>query len=267
MPKRMTSDEFFAKYRELYGDKHLSACTEFTNYTSYITLYCDRHGDFRRTPKYLLFNGGRPESCPKCVTKRRLTIDEWVDAANTVHANAYDYKLLSAYTGTRQHIDIICPIHGVFTKRADHHLAGQGCKQCSDSSRQGGFSKETITEEQKSIPTEIYLVEIEMPTGSKFDKIGITTRSAEERLCLITRNGGSVRVKSRERDIPLIVALELEEELLDAVAELRYKIHDLKTIQYVGGWTECFPSGVLDSLWDSRIRNICHPNHHQSYPS
>ena len=60
-----------------------------------------------------------------------FTKEEFVKKANKVH-NKYDYSLVE-YSGNKNHIDIICPKHGIFSQRPDKHLRGQGCPKCNKS--------------------------------------------------------------------------------------------------------------------------------------
>ena len=50
---------------------------------------------------------------------------------NTKHQNKYSYKLVKVDNITSNIIDIICPIHGIFTQRINHHRQGVGCKKCA----------------------------------------------------------------------------------------------------------------------------------------
>lgn len=59
----------------------------------------------------------------------KLTLNMFVDKANTVHCDKYDYSL-SKYINSQTKIIIICPIHGVFTQKPNGHLDGKGCKLC-----------------------------------------------------------------------------------------------------------------------------------------
>lgn len=65
---------------------------------------------------------------------KKLTQNEFKEKAIAVHGSKYDYSQ-SVYTIGRAMINIICPIHGVFTQSAKAHLRGCGCNQCAISYR------------------------------------------------------------------------------------------------------------------------------------
>jgi len=59
-----------------------------------------------------------------------------------MHKDKYDYSLV-IFKGMNINIDIICPIHGVFSQRPTAHLAGAGCLTCSGKKKH--TQKEFIT--------------------------------------------------------------------------------------------------------------------------
>lgn len=62
---------------------------------------------------------------------RKLTTQEFIDRARTVHGDRYDYRLVN-YSNNTAPVDILCEIHGVFKQKPAHHLAHKGCRKCSD---------------------------------------------------------------------------------------------------------------------------------------
>lgn len=61
----------------------------------------------------------------------RLTTDQFIAKARTVHGDKYDYtKVL--YQNARNKVCIICPEHGEFWQSPDNHLSGQGCPICGN---------------------------------------------------------------------------------------------------------------------------------------
>lgn len=73
----------------------------------------------------------------------KITTEEFVVRANTVHKNRYEYP--TKYAGSRTLIDVICPMHGIFNVRAYSHLEGTGCKLCDITHR---ATQNTLTHEQ-----------------------------------------------------------------------------------------------------------------------
>ena len=62
------------------------------------------------------------------------TLSAFTDKANKIHADKYDYSLVTAQVKTNKHkIQIICPRyhHGIFSQSVNNHLRGQGCPKCA----------------------------------------------------------------------------------------------------------------------------------------
>lgn len=70
--------------------------------------------------------------CNKCYEdSRRMLIPEYLERANKIHNNKYQYELLN-FKSVSDEIKIICPIHGEFKQKAGAHLyEKKGCRQCS----------------------------------------------------------------------------------------------------------------------------------------
>lgn len=60
---------------------------------------------------------------------RKLTLLEFINKANSLHCNKYDYSK-SVYINNRTKLTIICKIHGEFTQRPGAHLRGASCPTC-----------------------------------------------------------------------------------------------------------------------------------------
>jgi len=61
---------------------------------------------------------------------KKLTTEEFIQKAKQTHGDKYDYSLVN-YKGNKNKVKIICPEHGDFSQRADHHVNGANCKMCS----------------------------------------------------------------------------------------------------------------------------------------
>lgn len=62
--------------------------------------------------------------------QKPLSIEEFKERAIKVHSNFYDYSLVK-YKTTNDKVDIICPLHGLYSQIAHAHLRGHRCRKCS----------------------------------------------------------------------------------------------------------------------------------------
>lgn len=60
---------------------------------------------------------------------KRKTLQQFIQDAQKVHGEKYDYSLVQ-YKGDNLRIIIICPKHGHFLQTANTHLQGSGCTKC-----------------------------------------------------------------------------------------------------------------------------------------
>lgn len=82
---------------------------------------------------------------------RFLTTNEFIDRAKKVHGDLYDYSN-TLYTSSKDKVNILCLKHGIFSKRADKHLLGEGCPKCANNSP----SSNDFIEKCKIIHNNIY---------------------------------------------------------------------------------------------------------------
>ena len=63
---------------------------------------------------------------------KRKTTEQFISEAILIHGNEYDYSKVSYYN-SRTPVIIICPIHGEFEQRPQHHLIDKSkCPKCSN---------------------------------------------------------------------------------------------------------------------------------------
>ncbi len=60
---------------------------------------------------------------------KKLTEQKFIKKCIKIHGDKYSYKLVK-YVNTYTKVKIVCPIHGIFEQTPNHHMNGQGCKQC-----------------------------------------------------------------------------------------------------------------------------------------
>lgn len=61
---------------------------------------------------------------------KKVTTDDFKIRAIAVHGDKYDYSK-TEYLKAREHVVIVCKLHGEFNQIADSHLRGSGCPACS----------------------------------------------------------------------------------------------------------------------------------------
>lgn len=72
----------------------------------------------------------RGTGCDYC-EGRKFWWPDFERLAREKHGDKYDYSKVVPQKALKDEVTIICPTHGEFRQRADMHLDGWGCKQCS----------------------------------------------------------------------------------------------------------------------------------------
>ena len=89
---------------------------------------------------------------------KKTTPEEFISKVKSIHDNKYDYSKI-AFVNIKTSIDIICPKHGIFKQRPQHHLAGHGCNKCA---------RELITDLSR-LTKEIFISKAKEIHGDKYD--------------------------------------------------------------------------------------------------
>ena len=127
MSRKLTTEEFVQKAREVHGDKYDYSKVEYKNNKEKVCIICkeDGHGEYFKEPSKHL--GG--QGCPKCSGKAKLTTEEFIEKVRRIHSDKYDYSKVE-YKNNKEKICIICPEHGEFYQTPNSHLQGRGCPKC-----------------------------------------------------------------------------------------------------------------------------------------
>lgn len=126
-----TKAEFVRKARSKHGRK-FSYDGEYVNNRTPISIRCKKHGRFSQKPVDHLKGTG----CPRCGLDKLKAAnmsnhDEFVRKAKAVHGAQYRYP--DPYRLARQHIQVECVKHGLFSVTPNSHVRGHGCPVCSES--------------------------------------------------------------------------------------------------------------------------------------
>jgi hypothetical protein len=176
-PKKPYSDIFLEKANIKHNNKYDYSECKIINSKIKVNIICPIHGTFEQRPNDHLNGYG----CGKCGGTKKLTNDEFINKANIKHNNKYDYSECN-YVSTKNKVNIICPIHGMFEQIPNNHLDGKGCRQCGLDYGVWSYS----LWEQKGLNSnnfdsfKVYIIEC-WNDDEKFYKIGKTFKSIKNR--------------------------------------------------------------------------------------
>ena len=124
-------ENFLLKAKEIHGNKYDYSKVEYINSKTKVCIICPEHGEFYQEPNSHLQGHG----CPFCKSElKRNTTKGFIEKANEIHNNFYDYSLTKYGSNRQEKVIIKCPLHGEFTISPKSHLRGSGCPKCKQSS-------------------------------------------------------------------------------------------------------------------------------------
>lgn len=124
MGRRLTTEEFISRAKEVHGDKYNYSKVHYLSTDTKVCVICPEHGEFFVTPHHHL----RSVGCPKCAGRLK-TNEDIISQFVNVHGDKYDYSKVN-YRKATSKVTIICPKHGEFKQRPSDHLSGYGCPKC-----------------------------------------------------------------------------------------------------------------------------------------
>ncbi len=125
MSKKLTTEEFIEKAIAVHVDRYDYSLVDYGGNQIKIKIVCKKHGIFEQRPADHLFGQG----CDVCGGTHKLTTEQFIEMAITVHGDKYDYSLVE-YVNNSTKIKIICKMHGVFEQNPADHLSNRGCYLC-----------------------------------------------------------------------------------------------------------------------------------------
>jgi rubrerythrin len=131
--KKLTTEEFIRKAKEIHGDKYDYSKVKYKNSKEKVHIICPIHGKFWQTPDNHIHHQG----CPFCKKdklhiERKNDVIHFIQKAKEIHGNKYDYSEVN-YINNRTKVYIICYKHGGFWQTPTDHLNGNGCPICKES--------------------------------------------------------------------------------------------------------------------------------------
>jgi len=131
--KRMTTEQFIVRADIVHGGKFNYSKVSYTNTYTKVVILCPLGHEFLQAPHDHLQGAG----CPHCAGTAKVTEQEFLDAAKSIHGDKYDYSRVR-YIDFKTPVEIVCRKHNKsFMQRPRQHAAGRGCPIC------GGVQKDT----------------------------------------------------------------------------------------------------------------------------
>lgn len=131
--RKSNSLQFIEKSQAIHGDTYDYSESVYVNSNTPLVIKCRIHGSFLQKPsKHLSGQGCRLCGSNRTADKLRGSAELFISKCNLLYGNKYDYSRV-VYVNNVTHVDIICPIHGVFQHTPGNHLNGSGCRMCRHS--------------------------------------------------------------------------------------------------------------------------------------
>ena len=140
------------KFNKIHSNKYDYSKVCFKNWKEKICIICPIHGEFFQSVESHLYGCG----CPKCKfekqsAERRLSTEEFICRAKTVHGDRYNYEKVQ-YKDWWGKVCIVCSKHGEFWQNAGDHLRGEGCPMC----RPDRVQSQIYNELKRTFPDEVW---------------------------------------------------------------------------------------------------------------
>jgi very-short-patch-repair endonuclease len=128
MTEKSKTDIFISKATKVHGNKYDYSKVDYINAKTKVIIVCNIHGEFSQTPSNHLSN----YNCQKCSNNFKLNTQTFIEKANQIHKNRYDYSNTN-YVNSDISVLIICKEHGEFKQIPDFHINRKcGCPKCSN---------------------------------------------------------------------------------------------------------------------------------------
>lgn len=228
----------------------------------FVLIICEKHGESRSTGQNLL---AKKFICTGCASEsgalsKTKTFEDFVNKAQRVHRDFYEYPT-QEYSNRKTVVTIVCPYHGEFKKKAQKHLAGQGCFECrieklvAEGRLPGGYSLDLFLENPQIGKKAAWVYYFKV--GDLY-KVGITSTSVSDR---------AKAIKSLSKK-PVKVIKTLSCSLEDAYAIEQIILKTFDDYRTYRRWsTELFSSDVLREKNLEDFSQLTHTSTSRETPS
>jgi hypothetical protein len=128
--RKLNKKDFIKRAKQIHGDKYDYSLVEYKTNKTKVKIICHEHGLFEQIPSNHMLG----QNCPLCANilrnvNNKLTLTDFLNKANEVHKDKYDYSLVD-YKHSKLKVKLICKEHGDFEQTPQSHLDGRGCAKC-----------------------------------------------------------------------------------------------------------------------------------------
>jgi hypothetical protein len=206
---------FVEKADKIFQNQYNYIESTYKGMSSKMTIVCKKHGNFESLPESFLKS---KIGCNKCarisaINKMTDSYDDFINQSNKIHNNKYTYceTNRTKYINKKSTIRIKCKEHGYFNKKAQKHIAGQGCFKCKirgliEKNILVGDYSEDLFNNKPDLKTKsaiLYLLKI-----NNYYKIGISTKDINNRI------KGLKASAKRNKDVININILKIQKDTL-----------------------------------------------------
>ena len=130
--KEKNKNLFLEKAQKIHDNFYDYSSVVYKNARTKVDITCPAHGVFSQYPHHHTQGRGCTE-CGKLKnsSKQSLSKERFVEKANLIHDDLYDYSM-SKYKNYKTPVEIICQHHGAFAQTPSNHLSGAGCTICGN---------------------------------------------------------------------------------------------------------------------------------------
>lgn len=188
--RELLEAEFIRKSIEKHGDKYDYSLVVYRRADEKVKIICPVHGIVEQTPTWHMNGSG----CTKCgnSTKssyKKISLDEFIDRANTVHKSKYDYSKVE-YKDCDTKVEILCKEHGKFMQTPYAHTnMRQGCPICG---KELGIQ---IIKDKIQLTTEEFIRRAILLHGSTYDYSLVDYQGANTYVDIICKKHGIFKQK------------------------------------------------------------------------
>lgn len=250
MSKRLTTQEFIDRVRDVHGDKYDYSKVEYVDAHTKVCIVCPKHGEFWQKPYVHL----RGVGCVKCGFEKRslnsiLGINAFKERAQMVHGGKYDYSKVE-YINNHTKVCIVCPKHGEFWQKPNDHLRGRGCRRCTGLHN---LSTKDFVEKSKQIH------------GSKYDYSKVKYVNSHTKVCIVCPKHGEFWQKPnthlqgkgcKKCQYESLSKRFTSKEFIPNARRVHGEKYDYSKVRYVDNKTKvCIICPIHGEFWQT-------PNHH-----